>query len=88
MGVCAVCMEFYREPSCGIPWLLGCGMLIARSGTDGLTPHSHPCVSLKDLQKKKAFKIKKMNFLYAKLKTRIACLNVCTLGTLGDQSHN
>ena len=51
-----------------------------------MASHTVPHVSLKDFLKKKAFKTRKMNFLHAKSKTKIAYWNVCTLETLGDQN--
>ena len=48
-------------------------------------PYCSMCI-FKILAKLKLSKPRSWNFLHAKLKTRIACWNVRTLGTLGDQS--
>ena len=65
-------------------------MPIARQRTDGLAPHSDPCASNVGAQNHAAYKNQKSResreFLHAKSKTRIACWNVRTLGSLSDQS--
>ena len=63
---------------------------IAQQRTDGLAPHSDPCASNVGAQNHAAYKNQKSResreFLHAKSKTRIACWNVRTLGSLSDQS--
>ena len=73
---------------------------IARHGTVGVAPHLVPCASVdvknssvsktvKDkstFQKKSAKVSAPRGFFHAKSKTRIGCWNVCSLGSLCDQS--
>ena len=63
---------------------------IARQRTDGLAPHSDPCASNVGAHNHAAYKNQKSRksreFLHAKSKTRIACWNVRTRGSLSDQS--
>ena len=65
-------------------------MPIARQRTDGLASHSDPCASNVGAQNHAAYKKQKSResreFLHAKSKTRIACWNVRTLGSLSNQS--
>ena len=65
-------------------------LLMARQGSVGLASQSVPCSSHDD-QKTAAFKTKftaksKSFFLHAKSKTRIACWNVQSAGTLSAQT--
>ena len=63
---------------------------ITRQRIDGLAPHSDPCASNVGGQNYAAYKnqksCKSRKFLHVKSKTRIACWNVRTLGSLSDQS--
>ena len=63
---------------------------IACRGTDGLASHAVLCTSAEEVQKQVACKTKKSTasreFLHAKSRTRIACWNVRSLGTLSNQS--
>ena len=70
-----------------IPGSLAVALPIARHWTDGLASHSDPCSSAKGVQNHSAFKnLKSRECIHAKSKTRIACWNVRTLGSLSDQS--
>ena len=79
-----------------IPGHLAMASLIARHGTVGLASQSVPCVAPVVTQKSSASKTKKSvsqcssdsvsrDFRHAKSKTRIACWNVRSLGSLSDQ---
>ena len=63
---------------------------IARQRTDGLATHSDSCASNVGAHNHAAYNNHKFRksceFLHAKSKTRIACWNVHTLGSLSDQS--
>ena len=73
-----------------IPGSLAMALPIARQRTDELAPHSDPCASNVGAQNHAAYKNQKFRksreFLHAMSKTRIACWNVRTLGSLSDQS--
>ena len=74
---------------------------IAQRGTVGVAPHHVPCTSTVDVLNLSASKIEKATstlprksstlsvscgFVHAKSRTRIGCWNVCSLGSLSDQS--
>ena len=97
MCVC-VCVGGGGITSCNlpvvIPGYLATVMLIARRGTDGLASRPVPCAS-SSAQKPQASKTKKSSvsrncdtlpLFHAKSRTRIACWNVRTLGSLSEQS--
>ena len=76
-------------PPCGDPWELDSIMLSVRHGTHGLTTCGVPV-----LQKRKqpvnntvrSSTRKNVSLFHAKLKTRLTCWNVRTLGCLSEQS--
>ena len=84
-----------------IPGYLAMAMLKVRCGTVGVASHPVRCTSL-DVQNPSASKSEKVKFtlkkkpstlpsdssefFHAKFRTRIGCWNVCSLGSLSDQS--
>ena len=76
-----------------IPGTLTTVMPIVRGRLDGLVSRTIPCAS-EDALKQQAIKTKRsrksrrtVSLLHAKTKTRIACWNVRTLGSLNKQSE-
>jgi hypothetical protein len=84
-----------------IPGYWATALQMAQHGTVGVAPHHVPCKS-SDVQNISASKTDKVKstchkkppapvsdsrgFLHAKARTRIGCWNVCSLGSLSDQS--
>ena len=64
-------------------------MPIARGGSDGLASHFDPCVSSDTLKTiaNKSEKPRNPSLFHAKSNTHIVCWNVCSVGSLSDQSE-
>ena len=87
--VCA-CGDQVVLPPCGDPWELDSVMLRVRHGTRGLTTCSVPVPQRTKQTVDKTVRSsarKNVSLFHAKLKTRIACWNVRTLGRLSEQSE-
>ena len=90
-GVCVcACGDQVVLPPCGDPWELDSVMLSVRHGTCGLTTCSVPVPQRTKQTVDKTVRSsarKNVSLFHAKLKTRIACWNVRTLGRLSEQSE-
>ena len=85
VSVCVYGKSCHELPH-GIPWLLGYGLAnsMMRDRWTGV-PYYSVCMRTR-FAKKGSFQNQEVELLHAKSKTRIACWNVRTLGTLGYQN--